>query len=367
MPLPLKREMDDYYVFCKVEVVKGQVRILRDQPMSAGTLNAQLRSFSEIHGSLNALLSHQFRYGSGKMLDERWVSDAQRNLIMKHASSTTFLNHYRPRRHVSMQEHMLGLPPDKEFERAVTSISRWIDKWRPRYLNDMEKASVERDPELQAAIQRREDLADEYEHSQDPTLIPLLRERQQDVTNTRRRLQYKRRKEVRQEFSRKQAVIDIERQLPGSAVHDEDDREFSQAEYEMPPAQIRLVEKLLVVPTSWSLEAEWQRRHEAVEAIKEYCDFLEGGPLRGRPKRSVPRDGEITRASNQNETKEHIQTAQKPLACFQCYKTSSQHQGVQRHFRTAHLGDCKCNFCDMELLHQMHLQNHAAAVHHLRT
>ncbi|KAK9550408.1 hypothetical protein V6Z79_008273 [Aspergillus fumigatus] len=219
---------------------------------------------------------------------------------MKHASSTTFLNHYRPRRHVSMQEHMLGLPPDKEFERAVTSISRWIDKWRPRYLNDMEKASVERDPELQAAIQRREDLADEYEHSQDPTLIPLLRERQQDVTNTRRRLQYKRRKEVRQEFSRKQAVIDIERQLSGSAVHDEDDREFSQAEYEMPPAQIRLVEKLLVVPTSWSLEAEWQRRHEAVEAIKEYCDFLEGGPLRGRPKRSVPRDGEITRASNQN-------------------------------------------------------------------
>ncbi|KAH2102487.1 hypothetical protein KXV26_008824, partial [Aspergillus fumigatus] len=177
---------------------------------------------------------------------------------------------------------------------------------------------------------------------------------------------YKRRKEVRQEFSRKQAVIDIERQLSGSAVHDEDDREFSQAEYEMPPAQIRLVEKLLVVPTSWSLEAE-RAAPGTAEAI---------GAARWRNNESIQPEREIEQEEHPSisaweakfqETKEHIQTAQKPLACFQCYKTSSQHQGVQRHFRTAHLGDCKCNFCDMELLHQMHLQNHAAAVHHLRT
>jgi hypothetical protein len=70
MPLPLKREMDDCYVFCKVDVVDGQVRILRDAPMSSGALDSQLKSVSEIHGFLNPFYSHQFRYGGGKLLDE---------------------------------------------------------------------------------------------------------------------------------------------------------------------------------------------------------------------------------------------------------------------------------------------------------
>jgi Protein of unknown function (DUF3435) len=41
--------------------------------------------------------------------------------------------------------------PDEEFARAVTRMSRWIDTRRPRYLNinDAERASVERDPELE--------------------------------------------------------------------------------------------------------------------------------------------------------------------------------------------------------------------------
>jgi Protein of unknown function (DUF3435) len=60
-----------------------------------------------------------------------------------------------------MQEVILGLAPDHERERALTSISQWRDKQRPRHLNDLEKATVERDPELLAAIQQRNDLMDE--------------------------------------------------------------------------------------------------------------------------------------------------------------------------------------------------------------
>ncbi|KAL2005188.1 hypothetical protein VTN00DRAFT_3038 [Thermoascus crustaceus] len=48
---------------------------------------------------------------------------------MAHASSRTFINHYRPRRHPGMQEIMV-------FSN----------------LTEEEKTSVERDPELQAAI-----------------------------------------------------------------------------------------------------------------------------------------------------------------------------------------------------------------------
>ncbi|KKZ61495.1 hypothetical protein EMCG_03911 [[Emmonsia] crescens] len=87
MKLPLKQEMDNWYIFCKVDTVDGQVRILRDAPMSAGTLDSQLKSVSEIHGFLNPL-------------------------------------------------------------------------GRRRHLTDAERASVEQDPELQAAICIREDLTD---------------------------------------------------------------------------------------------------------------------------------------------------------------------------------------------------------------
>jgi hypothetical protein len=70
MPIPLKRAMDNYYVFPKVAVVDGKPCILWETPMNGSTLDAQLRSLSEIHGFLNALFSHQFRYGTGELLDE---------------------------------------------------------------------------------------------------------------------------------------------------------------------------------------------------------------------------------------------------------------------------------------------------------
>lgn len=70
MPLPLKQEMDNYYVFPKVDVVNGQPRILWEARMSGETLDGQLRSLSEIHGFLNPFFSHQFRYGGGELLDQ---------------------------------------------------------------------------------------------------------------------------------------------------------------------------------------------------------------------------------------------------------------------------------------------------------
>jgi Protein of unknown function (DUF3435) len=69
MELPLKREMGDCYLFCKVKVANGQVQILRDQPLTKSTLYGQLKFCSMIHGFLNPLFSHQFRYGGGKLLD----------------------------------------------------------------------------------------------------------------------------------------------------------------------------------------------------------------------------------------------------------------------------------------------------------
>jgi hypothetical protein len=128
---------------------------------------------------------------------------------MMHSDSATFINHYRPRRQGSIQEVILGLTPDQEWERALTSIDRWRDKRRPRHLDDSEKAFVERDSELQAAIRHHDDLIGESKQNPDPGLIRLVKESQQNVTNTRRRLRYKRKNEVRQELAGSRRLLTL--------------------------------------------------------------------------------------------------------------------------------------------------------------
>ncbi|KAJ5664295.1 hypothetical protein N7507_005026 [Penicillium longicatenatum] len=64
MPLPLKKEMDNYYIFPKVEVIYGQPRILWETPINGSTLD--------------------------------------RNMIMAHATSRTFIKYYYPRRYTGL-------------------------------------------------------------------------------------------------------------------------------------------------------------------------------------------------------------------------------------------------------------------------
>ncbi|KAJ6163934.1 hypothetical protein N7470_002606 [Penicillium chermesinum] len=371
MPLPLKKEMDNYYVFPKVDVTCSPPRILWETPMNGSTLDAQLRTSSEIHGFLNHFFSHQFRYGGGDLLDKSgFVSEAQRNVIMAHASSRTFIQHYRPRRHTGLQEIMCGLKPDEEFSKAVTRMSRWIDRRRPRYLSDADRESVEKDPELLSAIRWQRELETQCGgRPHDPASRAMLKDQRRQVQNLRRRLQDKRRKEIRRDFSRQQAPA----------------REVLRKEFAMPSEQILLVETFFTWPTTDSLEDEWTRRNKAVAAGIQYCGFQEGGPLRGRRKRSAPSDSEdvisppparkikgatpSTTPGTKGLTsdRKHILNAEQTFACFQCPKAYADYNGVRRHFRDSHLMDRRCNFCDLSVLHEMHLRRHASEAHGLRT
>lgn len=124
-------------------------------------------------------------------------------------------------------------------------------------LSDADRESVEKDPELQSAIRWQVDLETQYaDRSQNPALRAMLEDQKRQVHNLRRRLQDKRRKETRRDFSRKQAVIDIERQLTVGAVSDEPAREVLRKGFEMPSEQILLVETFFTWPTTDSLEDE---------------------------------------------------------------------------------------------------------------
>lgn len=320
---------------------------------------------------------------------------------MKHADIRTFLKHYLPRRiGTDMQALMRGLEPDSAMMRAVTRMGRWIDTRRPRELTEEQKASVEDDPELQEAILKRDNLAEKLKRANKKghKTLDRLHQLKKNVTNTRNRLLYDLRKRVREDFDSHQAVVDIGRQLAGSALYDEETKEILRTEEHMLPQQIFLLGKLTTWPTSLSLEAEWTRRNEAVEAVRMYCDVREGGPRRGRrypgpppPARkniavnSVPAQVSTTNQSPSLPSEEalrkagtHIRTAIKPLGCFQCYgntvepderrmKHYSRHKHVLRHFRATHLDDRYCNYCNKPVEHEMGLRRHAHKKHRLKT
>lgn len=216
--------------------------------------------------------------------------------------------------------------------------------------------------------------------------------------NTFSRLERALRQKVRNEFDRRQANIDIERQLSGAAIDDEEAKDVLRTD-SMLPEQINLLEKLLTWPTSHSLEAEWQRRNTAVFAISQYCCYLEGGPLRGRRKRPAPSDepdeeqttlevrttktASVSPEMSQEElllekAERYIRKAKKPRRCYQCYGDTllpvhrriqkySEYKSTLRHFREKHLKDRRCHMCSEDLLHEMHLRRHAEDVHRLAT
>jgi hypothetical protein len=162
MPLPLKPEVEEHYIFCKTKVVKGHPVLLWDQPMFSGTMSARQRNLGEIHGWLQSMFAHRMRYGGGKMLNNGdTVSEAQQNLIMKHADSRIFLNHYLPR-HVDtdMQNVMNGRQSNKSLMRAVTRMGRWIDTRRPRHLTPGQRASIPKHLEYVKAVRRLDEQAE---------------------------------------------------------------------------------------------------------------------------------------------------------------------------------------------------------------
>ncbi|KAJ6126308.1 hypothetical protein N7523_001920 [Penicillium sp. IBT 18751x] len=401
MPLPIRPEVEEYYIFCRTKIVDGQPEMLWDCPMPAGTMSGRLKSTGEIHGWLHSMFSHRCKYAGGKMLNESdEVSQVQQNLIMKHKDTKTFLNHYLPR-HIDtdMQNVMNGRKSNKHLMRAITRMSRWIDKRRPRHLTEEQRESLRNHPEYLKVKQQRDEQMDAHRESPNSESQLRLDKLTRDVANTFGRLERRLRDKIRKEFDREQAVIDTKRQLSGSAVNDEVAKELLRTEDHMSPEQIKLIEKLLTWPTSKSLEAEWERRNAAVAAISQYCSVHEGGPLRGRRKRPSPDDGfnetqtSITirqlkinctsRGMSQREVllqqaEEHIKTSDKPLRCFQCYGNTMEpdHRRVQewskykstlRHFRSKHLVDRRCHMCKVDLLHEMHLRRHAEEVHRLCT
>ncbi|KAJ5951028.1 uncharacterized protein N7479_009441 [Penicillium vulpinum] len=295
--LPLKKEIDNYYIFLKVKVICGQ-------PQAHSTYS----------------LGYLVRYTASLIIFSLTNSDTEEVI-------------YSIRVPTPLVERLLNIivPVDEEFSKAVTRISCWIDRRRPRYLSDTDRESVEKDLELQSAI-RCISGDTRGPEALSPQSTPVSR------------------KETRRDFSRKQAVIDIERQLTSGAVSDKPAREVLRKEFEMLSEQI----------------------------------LLEGGPLKGRRKRSAPSDNKDivpspparkVKADTQLNTSwekgytsggKYIPNTEQTFVYFQYPKMYSDYNGVKRYFRTLYLTDRIYNFCDLSVLHEMHLRRYTEDIYSLR-
>lgn len=325
---------------------------------------------------------------------------------MKHASPWTFLDHYHPLQiDTDMIRVICGLDPDVELMRAVTRQNRWEDPRCLRYLTEQQRAQVEDHPELQEARRKLSELGAQYDKTQQPGLLTRIERQKKEVTNTRKRLLRALRHQIRENFDEEQAFLDIEAQLSGTALkEEEEDEPFEDA---VPPTQLHLLQCLMSYPISNSLEDEWNRRDAGANAVLQYCDVLEGGPLRGRPRRETTtsaasdeptaqpqddapqvQDGVSTcevepptvRGKPSRATKEYLEKSELPEACFQCFANEKLPNKVRcrmfhdagcvtRHFDAKHLKEepLKCNWCEVTLLHKMAFQRHAFDVHRVRS
>ncbi|KAJ5529063.1 Zinc finger C2H2 [Penicillium freii] len=213
------------------------------------------------------------------------------------------------------------LPLKKEIDNYYIFLKVEIDRRRPQYLSDANRELVEKDLELQSAIY--------YVKSIIYTGVCK--------TNS----------------VKKHAAISVGNR---QTVSNKPTREILRKEFEILSEQILLIETFFTWPTT---------------------DLLEDESLRGRRKRSTPSDNKDVvpspparkmKADTQpNTSGKYIPNAKQTFAYFQCPKTYSDYNGVKRHFRTSYLTDRKCNFCDLSVLHEMHLRRHASDAHGLRT
>jgi hypothetical protein len=219
-----------------------------------------------------------------------------------------------------------------------------------------------------------------------------------ELRNEKQRQRNRRVRENLERYRNEQPVIDLERQLAGKLV---DTKVMGSLEHKgfMPPQHLMVIDATLTMPGA-TLEAEYQRRINAINAMTAFCPVEEGRPT-PRPiqscRRPVPDDDEFhppakrQRRVSEDDTQIALRQAmetvriksqdQRPTICFLCLGNSNlplkeriaKHAtpgSLTRHFLRKHVNPpwpargIQCNVCGMEFLGQKSdLLNHAERCH----
>ncbi|CAN9454731.1 unnamed protein product [Alternaria alternata] len=380
LPLHLNHMLDNVPVFRKATRTVHGWDISPHEPLPYSTLLPWVRTLGEVTGFAQVTRPYSLRYAGGKAFNENSnVSEAMQNLMMGHASISTFLKHYLSRRiTVDTQAVVRGIQPQTAFMRAACTISRSINFRRPRRLTQEQSASVDEDASVRFRLDRRDRLKRKVPNA---TKHPEYKTLVLKISHKRQRRRHALLKAVKERWEFEQPVRDVERQLAGLDAIDDSEPIHNI----MLPAQEELANSILSKPGT-TIEEETDRRNGAIRAVTLYCGIEEGGmyPVQkaGRSRnialstKSQPRyDEEALEAAKVSVYKE-----ERPKICFLCLGNErlplaqrihsfSTPGDLTKHFGRKHLKNIKsseglsCNLCKVFLADKKHLQQHAEKVH----
>ncbi|KND86183.1 hypothetical protein TOPH_09202 [Tolypocladium ophioglossoides CBS 100239] len=396
LPLPLKESMDEIFVFRQaIKTAFNGYEISANKRMTYSMISSWTKRIGVLAGFGHTVILYTLRYTTANALDQSVnVSNGVRDLLLGHKNSNVFRNHYLSRVvTVDTMAVVRQTKPQDALMRQATSIGHSKSKRRPVDLTSEQVTEVDGHPQIQKLLQRQRALRQETSRSaKDRMRLESITKRLQSERAKRRR---EFTQQVRNDWSREQAVVDIERQLAGKSF---EELPPSTCVTDSHPAQRRLVDALKA-PAASTIEDEFRRRDEAIMAVMAYCTIQEGPTTCCRLDQSISKgdDSQAAKTSNKShQTHKKLADAitsvfitneqERPRRCFICVGRAtsllSSDPGIQnlikpfyasgdlsKHFRRHHLSNIQddeelyCRLCQLSLDEKMHLQNHAMRIH----
>ncbi|KAJ0329333.1 hypothetical protein COL922a_012866 [Colletotrichum nupharicola] len=325
LPLPLKEDLNNTFIFRRaVETLTGY-QISPNERISSGMMAAWIKRIGEILGFEYPTIAYSLRYNAANAFDQSVdVSEALRNLAMGHGSSDPFQRHYLGRNiSADLWGILRGQRPQQALMKQSCSIGHSMSKRRPIDLTPDQSASVATHPTIRELTRALREL---------PLGSKQYKEAKRAIRNEKQRLRRELKQKIRDEWTNKQATDDIERQIQGVGFAEP---ATGGACRPQGPAQKRLLAKL-TTPVVTTLEGQYRRRDDAIDAVSAYCFVQEGCTAMGLPPDDEDRLDDLTRE----------------------FYTSND---LTKHFRQG--DNIECKVCVMTLDHKMHLQNHAFKIH----
>lgn len=244
------------------------------------------------------------------------------------------------------------------------------------------------DPVIRSLLQHRDRLNTRLKgKASDHPIYQKLNKR---ITSEREQLRAALLAEIQKKYEIEGPIRAIEQQLAGIKVSKEP-KILSYFSEDTLPEQRRLIETMILAPPAKTIEAERQRRDDAINAVTAYCKIEEGDMCGGRKRSGGRRKAVVVKKEDPPSPEDEALKAamlsvyvknpqERPTVCFMCLGNESAPFGVRvysfsrpgdlsKHFKKKHLTrveegeDPECKLCKMSLDHLMHLQSHAARIH----
>ena len=279
-----------------------------------------------------------------------------------------------------------GLKPQTALMRAASGMSRTIDPRRPRRLSLAQQAEVDHHPEvrllrrrLKLLLQTFQDQKRSIASGKGTPLYNRYRQAYHAHRNLRRRHEKALLTEVKERYKKEQPVIDIQHQLKGLPVAEQ--QNLQAAEYVF-AERVQAIDALFTFATS-SPEEECQRRAAAINTLIALCKKQENQGFRRRkaevqvkeeqtsPLGSLPPNLIKTLPVECKATQCIFCLGNEELSAHDRLKAFASRGDLKKHFHRKHLRHypdhqpiaCPHPRCNVTLNGIMHLQNHAALVH----